>query len=71
MERIKTESSIIAGIGYDPEAEILEIEFHKNGTIKQYIDVNEVTFQHLLACSSVGQFFLLHIEGSYEEKLAI
>ncbi len=68
MERIKTESSIIAGVGFDPESNILEIEFHKDGIVKQYLNVNELTYIHLIACSSVGRFYLTYIDGYYEER---
>lgn len=68
MKRIQLESSIISAVGYDGNTRILEVEFKKNGQVKQYMNVDEVTYNHFISCTSIGQFYLIYINGFYEER---
>lgn len=68
MERIKVVSSVLSSAGYDRNTRILEVELREKGIIKQYFNVDEYTFQHLISCTSIGLFYLNYIDGFYAEK---
>lgn len=54
MKMIPVESSNIVAICYDPETQIMHVQF-KNGTYR-YEDVPAVFFDHLKAAESKGKF---------------
>ncbi|WP_111453552.1 KTSC domain-containing protein [Pseudomonas sp. URMO17WK12:I6] len=64
MERIPVVSSNILSVGYDPESEVLEIEFN-NHAIYQYFDINERIYEGLIGAASVGGYFASCIKGVY------
>lgn len=64
MQRAQVESSQIAAIGYDPEAQVLEVEF-KTGKVYQYFEVPAVEYSALVMAESVGRQFNKAIKGSY------
>jgi hypothetical protein len=64
MNRTSVVSSNIASIGYDPNTMTLEVEF-KNGSVYQYFDVPESTYQELMTASSVGTYLNQHIKNSF------
>ena len=64
MNRTPVTSSNLASVGYDPNSLTLEVEF-KNGSVYQYFDVPDHTFQGLMRASSKGTFFNAHIKYSY------
>jgi hypothetical protein len=71
MERKKVQSSIIQSIGYDPVAEILEIEFHlKKGQstaqIYRYRRFSPADWQDFKQAESIGKHFLLRIRDVFE-----
>ena len=57
-------SSSIATIGYDDDAEILEIEF-VDGHVYRYRGVPPHVFEGLRQAPSKGAFFNRHIRGEY------
>lgn len=59
------ESSNIAAVGYDQDAEVLYIEF-KNGTTYTYDMVPFAVYQSLMDADSIGSFFHLNIRTVYE-----
>jgi len=61
MERIPVESSDLASIGYDANTSILEIQFN-NGSIYQYSDVPEGTYDGLMTAESKGRFLDQHVK---------
>ena len=65
MERTPVSSSQIASIGYDPDQQILEVEF-KGGGVYQYVDVPPETHAHLIGAQSVGQAFHSLIRGQFQ-----
>ncbi|MBX5446724.1 KTSC domain-containing protein [Sphaerobacter sp.] len=65
MQRQAVESSMIRSVGYDPQHQILEIEFVKSGDVYQYRDVPQPVYQDLLTATSHGQYFQAHIRGEY------
>lgn len=70
MKRV--DSSQIRSVGYDPQKNILYIEF-TNGTVYKYIDVPIGDFNALcMLTMSVGKYFYAEIKGKYEyEKLDV
>lgn len=64
MERIQVSSSNIASIGYDPDGEILEIEFLK-GTVYQYYNVPKYVYDELMSAASHGSYLSANIKGTY------
>jgi hypothetical protein len=67
MERSALDSSTIHAVGYDPDAQILEVEF-KTGEIYEYYEVPLEIHQDLLAASSHGQFFNAFIKNIYDYR---
>ena len=65
MERHAVSSSNIASVGYDEDAETLEIEFVKNGRVYEYYNVPRFMYERLLEASSIGIFFNVEIKNSY------
>lgn len=65
IRRTPVASSNIASVGYDKEAQILEIEFH-HGAIYQYVDVPEKVFEDLMNSPAKGSFYMNEIKGKFE-----
>lgn len=57
-------SSNLASVGYDPESQILEIEFN-SGRIYHYFNVPEHVYDDLLSAESIGKFFSAEIKDTY------
>lgn len=64
MDRQPITSSMIASVGYDPEDEVLEVEF-KNGQVYQYYDVPESEHHMLMTSSSPGSYLKKEITPAY------
>lgn len=70
MTRQPVSSSNIASIGYDPQSQTLEIEFHP-GSVYQYYGVPQSLYQGLMGASSHGSYFSQNIKGRYgDTKIA-
>jgi non-canonical purine NTP pyrophosphatase (RdgB/HAM1 family) len=67
MQRLPVESSDIVSIGYDPKAQVLEIEF-KEDRIYQYIDVEPDIYERFTRTDSYGEYFYAHINKHYRYK---
>ncbi len=65
MEREPVQSSTIQAIGYDPAAQVLEIEF-QSGRVYQYRDVPPAVAATLRAAPSAGAYFSRHVRNNYE-----
>lgn len=64
MERQPVNSSNLATVGYDPNAETLEVEF-KNGLIYQYYNVPQVVFDELVSAPSPGTYFNINVKNRF------
>jgi hypothetical protein len=64
MERKRVNSSKIRGAGYDPKAQLLEIEF-SDGKIVQYRGVSPEVHRQLMAAPSPTSFFEDKIDESF------
>ncbi|WP_101294553.1 KTSC domain-containing protein [Halegenticoccus soli] len=65
--RTPVESSSLKSVGYDPDDETLEIEFHSGG-VYRYRDVPRRVYQELLSASSHGSYFHEHVRGQYDYR---
>jgi len=64
MNRIPVSSSDLASVGYDPDTQILEIEFN-TGSIYQYSNVPQIVHEGLMSAPSCGQYFHREVKDSY------
>lgn len=64
MDRIPVSSSNISQIGYEPDSQILEIEFLKGG-VYQYSSVPPSVFDEFMAASSKGRYFSAYVKDRY------
>ncbi len=65
FDRQPLNSSALASAGYDPAAQILEVEFAGNGSVYRYYDVPETIYQSLISASSVGGYYNSSIRGQF------
>jgi KTSC domain-containing protein len=64
LHREPVSSSVIAAIGYDEEAETLEVEF-VSGAVCRYLGVEPDVYEDFRSASSKGKFFNRHIRDAY------
>jgi len=64
MFREPVVSESIAGIGYDDDAEVLEVEF-VTGAVYRYRGVPQDIFEDFRQAQSKGTFFNKHIKEAY------
>ena len=67
MERTRVKSSVVAGIGYVPEEQVLEIEF-RTGRVYLYFDVPPFVHARLLKARSIGRYFNEMIRDHYRSE---
>lgn len=70
MKRTSVISSAINSIGYDPESEILEIEF-AGGTAYEYYDVPHQVYDEMMHAESLGAYInetIVRGGYAYQEK---
>lgn len=65
MKRKPVTSSVIASVGYKPDAMMLEIEFKSTGFVYRYFDVPEIEFHRLMRADSLGRYFNENIRDDY------
>ena len=56
MKRIAVTSRSLRALGYDPDDQVLEVEFH-NGSVYRYEHVPAEVVQALLEADSMGRYF--------------
>jgi hypothetical protein len=64
VERKRINSSKIRGAGYDPKAQLLEIEF-SDGRVLQYRGVSPEVYRQFMAAPSPTSFFEDKIDESF------
>ena len=64
MDRSLVSSSNVSSIGYDRDADTLEIEF-MNGWVYQYYGVPEHLYDEVMRAPSKGQFVSQYIRDQY------
>lgn len=65
MIRKRVGSTNIRSVGYDPESNTLEIEFH-SGSVYQYFNVPQTIYDELMRAPSLGSYFYKHIRGNFK-----
>ena len=65
MTREPVKSSNIAAIGYDPAAQVMEVEFKGSGKVYRYADVPEKNYRELMAADSIGSHFSKHCRSAF------
>ncbi len=68
MQRQAVESTNIKSVGYDPEDEILEVEFHSGG-VYHYVGVPAAVYEGFLGARSKGRYFgdFIRLRYPYEK----
>lgn len=64
MNRTPVRSSNIRLVGYDPQASLLEVEFHSGG-VYRYSGVPEHIYRAFMRAPSKGAYFHDHIKDTY------
>lgn len=64
MKRQPVKSSNLSSVGYDGDAQTLEVEF-LSGSIYQYFEVPSAKHSALLDAESVGGYFSRNIKNNY------
>lgn len=65
MERQPVSSKVLAAIGYDADAQTLEVEF-RSGRIYQYLAVPASVHEWLMRAPGKGALFNRLVDGKYE-----
>lgn len=68
MRRVWFGGDEVLTAGYDAQCAVLEIEFSKEGQIRQYQNVSEDIWYMFKQGSLPDLFFHSMIKGNYEEK---
>lgn len=67
MQREKLTSSAVVSAGYDPNAQVLEVEF-RGGRIYRYRDVPPGVFEFLRRSRSKGSYIHRMVDGHYPHE---
>lgn len=67
MKRQRLGSTSVASAGYDPEARVLEVEFH-NGGVYQYLDVPGGEYEEFRGAESKGHFLNTEIKPNHRYR---
>lgn len=67
MRRQPITSSVIQSIGYDPDSQTLEVEFH-TGRIYRYFKVPPPAVKDLIEAASIGETFNRNIRNRYRYR---
>lgn len=70
MQMQSVDSSNLAAIGYDPETKVMRVEFlppkgYKTGSLYQYQNVEQATFDAFRDAESKGKFLAREIKGKF------
>ena len=69
MDRKQVQSSNLVSVGYDPESQVLEVEF-KGGSVYNYLGVPAVVAEGLERASSPGRYLNEEIKPRYSYRKA-
>jgi len=64
MTRIKVHSNILLSVGYEPDSELLELEFPNNG-VYEYHKVHPVIYMGLMHTEAKEAYFDKHIKDKF------
>lgn len=60
------QSSLLCGYAYDPEGQVLSVQFKEGGPIYRYSAFPPEKFASFEGAESKGKFFLSEVKGKYE-----
>jgi hypothetical protein len=60
----KVDSTMLYAVGYDEEAQILEVVF-RTGGIYRYFHISRELYEGLMSAESKGQYMHAHVIGYY------
>lgn len=66
MNLVTVDSSMVHAVGYDAEAEEMEVIF-TSGKIYRYVDVPADVYDRLLKADSIGQFMNAFVIDVYQD----
>lgn len=67
MERTPVTSSNLQSVGYDPDNQILEVEFN-DGSVYQYSGVPESEHEGLMSADSKGKYLFANIKKRFSHS---
>lgn len=67
VEFTSVQSSNLSGVHYDPDTQVLTVEF-KNGGQYSYADVPQDEYDSLMGAGSKGSYFNNYIKDSYTAR---
>ncbi len=67
MKRERLDSSSLASAGYDPAAQVLEVEFH-NGGVYQYLEVDDAEYEEFRSAPSKGRYLNTEIKPDHPAR---
>jgi hypothetical protein len=67
MHRLTINSDSIRSVGYDPETQVLEVEFNNSGLYK-YFDVPDDVYTSLMRANSKGAYMNDCIKDRFDYK---
>ena len=71
MKRHYVNSTALQSMGYDPQHEILELEFRDNGGVWQYFKLPVAVYKKFIKADSLGNYFVTRIKGKYREMKVV
>lgn len=67
MRRERLDSSSVRSVGYDPSAQVLEVEF-RNGGVYQYLDVPGEEYEEFREADSKGRYLNTEIKPHHRYR---
>ena len=64
MDRTLVDSEVLRSVGYDRDAQTLEIEFVR-GSVYRYFSVPAHVYESIMIAISKGRYFQTQIDGKY------
>jgi hypothetical protein len=65
VDKILVQSSNLIAVGYDPQQQLLEVEF-QSGSAYRYMGVPHELYQRLMVAPSKGQYFHDYIMNKFD-----
>lgn len=67
MQLTPVDSSHLSGMGYDPETQLLRVQF-KDGSTYEYDGVDQQTYDGFKIAPSVGKYFFQNIKSVFDGR---
>jgi hypothetical protein len=70
MRMVPVASSALSAVGYDPERQVLRVEF-RSRAMHEYEGVGPAKYQAVLGAPSLGRHFRKHILGQHTQRKVV